>query len=290
MQGDIEVGDIERFDGWKSVLKGMDAVVHLAGRAHVTTFEGKNAVAEFRRVNVVATANLARAALEVGVHRFIFVSSIGVNGARTAAEPFKPTDAPSPMEAYAFSKWEAEVELLQICAATRMQLVRVRPPLVLGPGAKGNLARLMQLVDRGIPLPFGAVSNRRQYIDVDDLCAFLELCITRDAAANELFLVAGAERISTPALLRQMARCLGRRVPIWPAPMLLLRLLASLIGRAEEFSKLTGSLLIDTHAAEERLGWSSRISISDSIESMAAWHREHKSREQNHSRERPGSG
>lgn len=267
--GAIEVGDIATYEGWPSLLTDVDAIVHLAARAHVLRETAPDPLAEFRRVNTAAVTGLATAAAAVGVGRFVFLSSIGVNGVRTQDHAFSESDEPNPTEPYAISKWEAEQGLMEIGARTRMGITRVRSPLIVGPGAKGNLRRLMKLVHSGIPLPFGAVRNRRSFIALHDLCELLVLCVVNQRAGGELFLVADDEDISTPELLRKMAKSLGHASRVFPMPLPVLRLAVRVAGAEAEFERMASSLQVNGRHAREVLGWKASVGIHEGIRSMA---------------------
>ena len=277
--GDVVVGDLAAFEGWQPLLSGVDAVLHLAGRAHVIDEKALDPLAEFRRTNVDATMRLAEAAARAGVHRFIFVSSIGVNGVQTGERPFSESDPPEPSEPYALSKLEAEQGLARIADHGAMQVTRIRPPLILGPGVKGNLLRLMRLVDRGIPLPFGAIRNRRSFIAVDDLCDLIYLCLGREGSTNELFVAASGEEISTPDLMHRIAAALGRALWLVPVPMIWLRAAAGLTGTGPQFARFTSSLRVDASRARTVLNWRPRTSLSTAIRSMAETYLQEKKRE-----------
>lgn len=267
---EIAVGDIAEFASWPSVLAGTDVVVHLAARAHVLRETASEPLAEFRRVNVCATARLARAAVATGVRRFVFLSSIGVNGIPTTVGAFSESDPPNPSEPYAVSKWEAERALLELAAGTGMQITRVRPPLIVGAGVKGNLHRLLKLVDSGIPLPLGAIRNRRSFIALDDLCALLASCVVHPRAGNELFLAANLKELSTPELLRAMAEGLGRTLRLVPIPAPMLQLGAGVCGFGSEIRRMISSLRIDATRARTVLGWNEVVGLDQSIRTMTA--------------------
>lgn len=272
--GAIAVGDIASYHEWPSLLASVDVVVHLAARAHVLREVGGDSLERFRRVNVAATLQLARAAARAGVRRFIFLSSIGVNGVSTADRAFCEADEPNPSEPYAISKWEAEQGLLAI--GERMEITRVRSPLILGAGVKGNLQRLVKLVDSGFPLPLGAIRNRRSFIALDDLCKLLALCVAHERAGGELFLAADAEDLSTPDLLRSIADGLGRPVHLVPVPLPALRLAARAIGKEAELQRMASSLRVRADRVREILCWKSTIGLRSAIKSMTECYlREH---------------
>lgn len=248
-------GDIEGAD-WSAALQGAHAVVHTAARAHVMREGAADPLAEYRRINVDGTLSLARAAAAAGVRRFVFISSIGVNGEATSADrPFTEDDPARPMRPYSRSKLEAEEGLARIAAETGMELVVLRPPLVVGPGAGGNIARLRRLIERGLPLPFGAVRNRRSFVSIDNLCSAIITCLVSSAAAGRTYLVSDQADLSTPELIARLAAEDGRRARLWPVPVPLLMALAGLAGRGEEMARLTGSLCVDSSRLSRETGW-----------------------------------
>lgn len=269
------VGDLVSGVDLAKSLRGVDALIHLAGRAHVLSETESDPIAAFRRVNVVGTESLAKAALAAGVRRFVFVSSIGVNGDRTEDRGFSESDVPRPTEPYAVSKLEAE-QLLRNEYASRFELVIVRPPLVYGPGAVGNFRRLVRLAASGLPLPLGAIRNARSLIGVENLADFLCLCVTHPKAAGELFLISEPERHSTPELIRALAAALGRRSRMFSVPVALLASLAAVIGKSRELEKLCSSLVIDSSKAGDVLDWKPRRTFSEQIADVAlAYRREY---------------
>jgi nucleoside-diphosphate-sugar epimerase len=264
------IGDIGAMQDWSAALDGMDAVLHLAGRAHAIPGPGDEAA--YYRTNVAGTENLARAAAAAGVRRLVYVSSIKVNGEATAQRPFRETDLPRPEDAYGRSKFEAEQRLRAISAATGLEIVIVRPPLVYGPGVKGNLARLLQLVDRGIPLPLGAIDNRRSLIGVHNLVDALCTCIEHPDAAGETFLVSDGTDLSTPALVRTVAAALNRRARLIPVPAWMLTL-AARVTRSEALARLTGSLEVDSTHLRTKLSWQPAYPIDGEMAGMARYYR-----------------
>jgi UDP-glucose 4-epimerase len=263
----VAIGDIAHFSQWAPLLKGVDAVVHLAARAHVTSHVDDYAA--FRRTNVDATVCLAQAAAVAGVRRFVFLSSIGVNGNRTVETAFTEADVAAPIEPYAKSKWDAEQRLLEIAASGGLDVVRVRPPLVIGPGVKGNLLRLLKMVDLGLPLPLGGIQNQRSFVALDDLCDLLVLCIEHPGARGELFLAADDDAVSTSELLRRIATGLGRRSMLFTPPAWALSGLARVAGLGAELHRLTWSLRVDASHARETLGWKPAAGIDSGIRTMA---------------------
>jgi nucleoside-diphosphate-sugar epimerase len=267
------VPDVASAEGLETVLAGCDAIVHLAARAHVLKESEPDPEAEFERVNVGGTVRLAEAAVRAGLKRFVFVSSIGVNGSSSPGAPFTEADPPAPAEPYARSKLHAERALLT-AAAGSLEVVIVRPPMVYGPGVKGNFLRLMSLVDSGLPLPLGSVRNRRSVIGVENLAALLALCSEHHAAAGELFLAAEPEVHSTPGLLRAIAGGLGRPDRVFGFPFGPLRLAAQVGGVANVFEKLCGSLEVSASKAQRLLDWRPTVTFPDGIARTAGWYRE----------------
>jgi nucleoside-diphosphate-sugar epimerase len=270
------VGGIDGRTDWLQHLVGLDAVVHLAARVHIIDEHAAGQLAAFRRVNRDGTRRLAEACATAGVGRLVFVSSIKVNGEATAFDaargtgaPFTETDAPDPQDAYAVSKLEAEQELVGVADATGLETVIVRPPLVHGPGAGGNLARLMRLVRRGVPLPFGAVDNRRSLVGVRNLADLLALACRHADAAGKVFLAADEEDLSTPGLVRVLAAAMGVRARLVSVPVPLVRLAGRLGGRSAEIDRLVGSLQVDAAAARRVLGWAPPVAARDGLAEMA---------------------
>jgi UDP-glucose 4-epimerase len=217
-------------------------------------------LAAFRSINTVATLNLARQAAQVGVKRFVFVSSIKVNGEGRAV-PYRETDAPAPEDAYAISKWEAEQGLRQIERETGMEVVILRPPLVYGPGVKANFLRLIQVVKRGWPLPLGAIRNRRSLLYLGNFVDAIRLCVEHPAAAGQTFLLDDGEPVSTPELIRALARAMGRPARLLAVPVSALEFAGMLLGRRAAVARLMGSLWVDGSAIRSRLGWTPLFSM-----------------------------
>lgn len=259
------VGNIDGATDWLSVLAGITVVVHLAARVHVLREEARDPLAEFRRVNVEGTARLARQAAAAGVHRFIFMSTIKVNGEETFARPFGSADPPAPADPYSISKLEAEEVLGQIARKTGMEMVILRPPLVYGQGVGGNFARLVGLVRQGWYLPLGSVRNRRSLIGVENLCSLITLCLTHPAAANRMLLISDGRDLSTPELIREIAKACGVAPRLLPFPPPLLHLLARLCGRGMEIRRLTGNLQIDSSQSSSLLDWHPPVSLEDGL-------------------------
>lgn len=265
----VAIGDMSRSIDWGPAVVGATSVVHLAARVHVMQDGAADPLAEFRAVNRDATLALARAAAGAGVRRFVFVSTIKVLGEATFGRALTEADPARLQDPYSTSKWEAEQGLRQIEATTGMQVVVVRPALVYGPGAGGNLRRLMRLITSGIPLPFGSLTNRRAMVGVGNLADLLVHCIQVEGAAGEIFLAADNEAISTPELVTQLARGLNRSVRLLPCPASILRALGALSGRRAEVDRLIGSLEVDNGHARRVLDWSPPVPLTQGIASMA---------------------
>lgn len=245
-----------------AVLPGIDTVVHLASRVHVMHDDSVDPLAEYRKVNVDGTLNLARQAAEAGVRRFVFMSSVKVNGEETPdGNAFRETDIPNPQDPYGVSKWEAEQGLAKIAAQTGMQCVVVRPPLVYGPGVKANFRALMHAVARGLPLPLGAIYNQRSLVALDNLIDFVVTCLSHPAAANQTFLVSDGRDLSTTQLVRGLAHALGRRPLLLPLPAGLLMGLGQILGKGPAVRRLCGNLRVDSSKARQLLGWTPPVTV-----------------------------
>ncbi|UTW02709.1 SDR family oxidoreductase [Amphritea atlantica] len=249
---------------WSCALAEQKVVIHSAARAHIMEDEVYDPLAEYRQVNVEGTLNLARQAAEAGVQRFIFISSIGVNGNINTC-PFTENDEPTPAEFYAQSKWEAEQGLWNIHNETGIEVVIIRPPLVYGPGAPGNFARLVRLVEKGWPLPFGAVHNKRSFVAVDNLVDLIVTCIDHPAAANQVFLAGDGEDLSTSDLLRGIAAAMEKPSRLVAVPENYLRLAAKFLGKEKLADRLLGSLQVDISKARDSLGWEPPFSVEEGL-------------------------
>jgi len=255
---------------WRMPLKGCSLVVHAAGRAHVLNDRIANPLSEFRRVNVAGTLQLAKQAVALGVHRFIFLSSIGVNGVSTSpGNSFSEDDQPNPQNVYALSKCEAEQGLLRIAAETGLEVVIIRPPLVYGPGAPGNFGLLMQWLRRGVPLPLGAIHNQRSLVALDNLVDLIVTCLTHPAAANQTFLVSDGEDVSTTELLRRMGQAMNRPARLIPVPASLLTQAARLLGKGDMAQRLCGSLQVDIQKTRQLLGWTPPLTLDQGLKKAA---------------------
>lgn len=250
----FNLGEFGSRTNWRPALTGCDCVIHLAGRAHVLAQES-NSLELFREANTRATLNLATQSAAEGVKRFLYVSSIGVNGSYTTDRPFSELSLPEPQADYAVSKFEAEVGLLQLAQETEMEVVIVRPPLVYAAHAPGNFHRLLKLVHSGVPLPFGRVNNSRSMIALENLVDFVAFCIDHPAAANQIFLTSDGINFSTAQMIGLLAKGMQRKGALIPFPVSLLRLFAKVLGKQGMYTQLCGSLQIDSSKARQLLGW-----------------------------------
>jgi nucleoside-diphosphate-sugar epimerase len=266
----VVTGEVGPDTGWGNALHGVDAVVHLVARVHVMRETAMQPLEEFRRVNVQATLNLARQAQAASVRRFVFMSSIKVNGEQTEPRrPYRATDLPAPVDPYGVSKREAE-ELLRALAADKgPEVCIIRPVLVYGPGVKGNFLAMMKLLRRGLPLPLGRIDNRRSLVALDNLADLVRVCIDHPSAANQTFLVSDDADLSTPELLRSLGAALGRPARLLPVPPALLRLLANLSGREALARRICGSLQVDISATRALLGWTPPVKVDDALRATA---------------------
>ncbi|MFC5520579.1 UDP-glucose 4-epimerase family protein [Polaromonas jejuensis] len=266
----VTVGDLSAQTDWSAALAGVEAVVHAAARVHVMQDVAVDPLAEFRRINVQGTLNLARQAAAAGVRRFVFISSIKVNGeATTLGLPFFADDIPAPLDPYGVSKMEAEQGLREIAAETGMEVVIIRPPLVYGPGVKANFQAMMRWLARGVPLPLGAIKNRRSLVALDNLVDLIVTCVDHQAAVNQTFLVSDGEDLSTTQLLQRMGQALGRPARLAPVPPALLKLGAVLVGKPAVAQRLCGSLQVDISKTRQLLGWTPPLSVDEGLKKAA---------------------
>lgn len=263
----MAVGDIGPDTEWRPALEGVERVVHCAARVHVMREHAQDALSSYRQVNVAGTRRLALQAAEMGVRRLVFVSSVKVHGEWTRPGiPFRVTDVLSPMDPYAVSKWEAEQVLQEVSGATGLEVVIVRPPLVYGPGVGANFRRLMALVWRGAPVPLGKVNNRRSMVGMGNLVDILSRCSVDSGAVGKAFLVSDGLDVSTPELVRALARAMGRPARLMPVPLKLLRFGGWLAGRVPEVERLIGSLQVDVQYTRETLDWTPLLSVEEELQ------------------------
>ncbi|MBT3504640.1 MAG: SDR family oxidoreductase [Piscirickettsiaceae bacterium] len=266
----VVVGQIDAATNWSAALKDVDVVIHLAARVHVMDEQSVDPLSEFRRVNVDGSLNLASQAANAGVKRLIYLSSVKVNGELTVpGQPFRESDMANPQDAYGLSKFEAEQGLLLIAQETGMEVVIIRPPLVHGQGVKANFASMMRMVKRGVPLPLGAIHNRRSFVYVGNLVSLITTCIHHPAAANQIFLVSDGCDLSTTQLFQACATALGVKSWLWPVPQGLIEGLAALVGKRDVAQRLCGNLQVDITKARSLLGWAPTISVADGLKTTA---------------------
>ncbi len=260
------VGDINPYTNWTDALLGVDVVIHLAARVHVMKDVALDPLEEYRTANTLATIHLAQEAAKAGVKRFIYLSSIKVNGEETShSQSYCEDSTPAPIDPYGVSKWEAELGLEKVCAQTGMEFVIIRPPLIYGPGVKANFQKLMGLVAKGMPLPLGAVHNQRSILALDNLVSFIALAISSPLAANQRFLLSDGEDVSTTQLLRLLAQGMGKPSWLIPIPAFILRAAAQVLGASAAANRLLGSLQIDSSKARQLLHWQPPLSVKEGI-------------------------
>ena len=248
--------DLSSSTDWQEALKDCDLVIHTAARVHVMKDLAEDPLEAFRKVNVEGTLNLARQAAHLGIKRFIFISSIKVNGEFTLKNQFfTANDSPNPSDPYAISKFEAEEGLKQLAASTDMEVVIIRPPLVYGFGVKGNFQRMMAMLEKGIPLPLSLVKNKRSFVSLENLVSLILKCIEHPKAANQTFLVSDGEDLSVPELLQKMGKTMNKSVYLFPIPPSLLNLGATLLGKKDVFQRLCGSMQLDISKTSALLDW-----------------------------------
>lgn len=273
----VRVGDLAPDVDWSRAVSGIDVVVHAAAHAHASRDRSAESLAVCRRVNAEGTLALARHAALAGVRRFIFLSSIKVNGEETMpGSPFTPEDVASPLDAYAISKFEAEVGLRQVSAASCLEWVIIRPPLVYGPGVRANFRSMMTWLYKGVPLPFGAAThNRRSLVAVDNLVDLVSTCLDHPAARNQTFLVSDGEDLSTAELLSRIGAALGRPARLIAIPPSLLISTAGLVARRDLARRLLGSLQVDITRTRELLGWQPPLSVDEGLEKTTRYFLNH---------------
>jgi len=268
------LGDLGANPDLRGPLAGVSAVVHLAARVHVMRESAGDPLQEYRRVNVDGTKSIALAAVAAGIRRFILVSTVKVQGESTFGEPFREDMTPHPEDAYSVSKWEAEEALRCLASESGLEVVIVRPPLVYGPGVRGNFLRLLRLVDRALPLPWPKKGNRRSMIGAENLADFLVRCVDHPKAAGKSFLVKDSEDISTRELITRLARFLARPSRLVPVPEALIRLAARMTFKEEAINRVLDSLVIDSRSAQLDLQWAPPVPLDDGLAATARWYRE----------------
>jgi UDP-glucose 4-epimerase len=266
---EMVVGNIEPSTDWTQALAGCDAVVHLAARVHIMDDDAEDPMTLYRAMNTDSTLNIARQAAAAGVKRFVFVSTIKVNG-EGSDTAYRETDPVAPEDPYAISKWEAEQGLQKIALATGLEVVILRPPLVYGPGVKANFLQLALAVRRGVPLPLGAIRNQRSLLYLGNLVDAIRLCTEHPGAAGQTFLLDDGKPVSIPELIHALAHAMGRVARIPKVPVALLQMAGALVGKRAAVARLTGSLYVDSSAIKSRLGWAPPFSMEAGLEETLA--------------------
>ena len=267
---DVVQAALDPAQDWRPALEGITTIVHCAARVHVMNDDAADPLREFRRINVDGTLRLATQAAEAGAGRFVFISSIKVNGESTVpGRPFTAQQAPAPIDPYGVSKWEAEQQLRKLSAETGMELVIIRPVLVYGPGVKANFLNMMKWLYKGVPLPLGAIHNKRSLVSLDNLVDLIVTCIDHPRAANQTFLVSDGEDLSTTELLQRMSKALSKRPRLLPVPAWMLETAAKFAGKQSIAQRLCGSLQVDISHTRERLGWTPPVSVDTALRKTA---------------------
>lgn len=275
----IAIGDINANTHWKEVLTDVDTIIHTAARVHIMDNKDQDALATFRKINVDGTLNLAQQAAEKGVKRFIYLSSIKVNGEQTPPNsPFTTNHLPAPQEPYAQSKYEAESQLKQLALETGLEVVIIRPPLVYGPGVKANFLLLMKWVEKGLPLPLGGIKNCRSLLYVGNLVDAITTCITHPNAKNQTFIVSDGEDLSTPALIQKIGKAMGKTPMLLPIPPNFLTLAAKPLGKEDTINRLNGSLAVDSSKIKTTLDWQPPFSVNQGLKETVNWFDENQSK------------
>lgn len=269
-QFDVVQTALDPAQNWRPALEGVATVVHCAARVHVMNDDAADPLREFRRINVDGTLRLATQAAEAGVGRFVFISSIKVNGESTVpGRPFTAQQAPAPIDPYGVSKWEAEQQLRKLSVETAMEVVIIRPVLVYGPGVKANFLNMMKWLHKGVPLPLGAIHNKRSIVALDNLVDLIVTCIDHPGAANQTFLISDGEDLSTTELLQRMSQALGKQPRLLPVPAWMLEAAAKALGKQSIAQRLCGSLQVDIAHTRERLAWTPPISVDAALRKTA---------------------
>ena len=266
------VGKLENNFDWRPALQDVGVVVHLAARVHIMQDLTENPLQAFLNVNLHGTVNLAKAAAKAGVKRFVFVSSVKVNGEFTENQPFSESDVPQPQDAYAVSKREAENALRKIEKETGMEVVIVRPPLVYGAGVKANFASLLKVVNKKIPLPLASVHAKRSLIYVGNLVDAIIVCASNQKAAGQTYLVSDGDAVSMPQLIKKIALALNKPSFVLPFPVSIMRLLAKAVGKTSSIDRLTQSLVIDSSKIRQELDWKPPFTLDQGIKETADWY------------------
>ena len=268
----VSIESIETHDNYLDDLMGVDAVIHLAARVHIVNDPATDVIDAFRKVNVLGTERLARIAAKAGVKRFIFISSVKVNG-EGSSWPYTENDLPEPRDAYGVSKLEAEQAVARVACETGLQTVILRLPLVYGPGAKANFKNLVKLVSSGLPLPFKSIRNRRSLIYLGNLVDAISVCVNHPLAAGETFMVSDGQDISTPDLIKAIAYAMNKKPALFSLHPRFLKALSNIFGKQEEAGKLTGTLVVDSSKIRNLLNWKPPFTLEDGLAETVAYYK-----------------
>lgn len=272
----ISIGDIGPDTDWDEALSGIDTVVHLAARVHLLSDAAPNPLDDYRKVNVHGTEHLAEQSIRHGVRRFVYASSIKVNGEATVSRQFREDDSPAPVDPYGISKLEAEQRLREMTNNSDMDVVIIRPPLVYGPGVGGNFMRLLELVERRLPLPFASVDNARSMVSLENLTDFLMICLEHPNASGQTFMVSDGMDWSTPELIRAIGRAMGFKTPLFPFPVALFGVLGRVTGQRDAVNRLCQSLQVDISKSHRLLDWRPHQAPEDAIQQTVDWYLSHR--------------
>jgi nucleoside-diphosphate-sugar epimerase len=268
----VETGSIGPDTNWENAITGIEYIVHLAGRVHVSADSSSDPLTEFRKVNTAGTEKLARSAASSGARRFIFMSTVKVNGEGKAGS-YVEDDVPDPKDPYGISKWEAEKKIIEISRKTGMEVVIIRAPLVYGPGVKANFLKLLKAVDKGIPMPIKAINNRRSMIYLYNLTDLIVKCMTDKKASGKTYLASDGEDVSTAELVKYLSTSLGRDLLLFKFPLSLIKLVGKLTGHSEQIEKLTESLTIDSSLIRKELGWIPPFTLAQGLKETVLWYK-----------------
>lgn len=269
----VSVPPLSETCDYKNSMQDVDVVIHLAARVHVMKETDPNPLERFRAINTKGTANLARQAAASGVKRFVFLSTIGVNGGSATCSPFTEHDYPNPRNPYSISKKEAEEELAYVADQSGMEVVILRAPLVYGPGNPGNFLSLLRNVSRALPLPLGSVQNKRSFVYVGNLVDAIAACMKQPGASGQTYLVSDGEDISTPELIERLAVAMGKKAQLFPFPLSLLRLTGKVTGKSAMIDRLIGSLQVDSSKIRRELGWTPPFTMEQGLRETVEWYK-----------------
>lgn len=269
----FNIGEIDSNTNWKDALDGVSCVIHCAARTHMMESKQTVSLNAYRRINVDGTKNLAKQAARIGIKRFIFLSSVKVNGEETiTSKSFQYDDIPRPKDAYGISKWEAEQALLEVSKKIGLELVIIRAPLIYGVRVKGNFLRILNLIYKKIPFPFFNINNSRSFIGLDNLVDLITHCIDHPKATGKTFLVSDGEDISTPDLIRKLSKIMGRSSRLFSFPISIIKLMSYLVGKTSEVNRLISSLRVNSSHTRKILEWNPPFSLDEGLEKTVRWY------------------